>query len=333
MRVVRCARWCPAARDSPPRTICACSTRCCTRPRNRSPSPAPTLCPTIPCSTPSPRPPSAGWKWNCLSQNPGRPVPVHHAQRSYYEALLKAGVRIFLYPKPMVLHAKLFTVDSDVAVIGSSNMDMRSFSLNYEVSLMLLGAESVAVDARGAGHLPRDVRRAHPRRVDLPRPQGDVRRQRDAPDRCPPVRIVVEAEGIRTPDLLIANETRYQLRHSPRGDARGNVSTGEAGCSESGAGGATRLAPRRCGGAGGLVGLADQAAVGLAAARSSRRPVESRSMVRTERAAAALSTYVGRVTGTGSQLPGSRSAAGGRRRSPRSRALGYRCRLDRGGAA
>jgi len=68
---------------------------------------------------------------------------VHHAQRSYYEALLRAGVRIYLYPAPTILHAKHFTIDDDVAVIGSSNMDMRSFALNYEVSLMLLGPEVV----------------------------------------------------------------------------------------------------------------------------------------------------------------------------------------------
>jgi cardiolipin synthase A/B len=64
---------------------------------------------------------------------------VHHAQRSYYQALLEAGVRIYLYPKPFVLHAKHFTVDDEIAVLGSSNMDMRSFSLNLEVSVMMLG--------------------------------------------------------------------------------------------------------------------------------------------------------------------------------------------------
>ncbi|GAA4024297.1 cardiolipin synthase [Arthrobacter methylotrophus] len=68
---------------------------------------------------------------------------VHHAQRSYYEALLEAGVRIYLYRAPYVLHAKHFTIDEEVAVLGSSNMDMRSFSLNMEVSVMLLGAEAV----------------------------------------------------------------------------------------------------------------------------------------------------------------------------------------------
>ncbi len=62
---------------------------------------------------------------------------VYHAQRSYYEALLRAGVRIWLYESPTVLHAKHFTIDDEVAVIGSSNMDMRSFSLNLEISVMV----------------------------------------------------------------------------------------------------------------------------------------------------------------------------------------------------
>lgn len=69
---------------------------------------------------------------------------VGHAQASYYRALLEAGVRIYLYPAPWILHSKHFTIDDDVAVLGSSNMDMRSFALNYEVSLMLLGPEVVA---------------------------------------------------------------------------------------------------------------------------------------------------------------------------------------------
>ncbi|MBT1621451.1 cardiolipin synthase [Curtobacterium flaccumfaciens pv. oortii] len=62
-----------------------------------------------------------------------------HAQRSYYEGLLRAGVRIWLYRAPTILHAKHFTIDDEVSVIGSSNMDMRSFSLNLEVSVMVRG--------------------------------------------------------------------------------------------------------------------------------------------------------------------------------------------------
>ena len=68
---------------------------------------------------------------------------VFHAQRSYYTALLEAGVRIRLYPAPYVLHAKFFAVDDDIAVVGSSNMDYRSFALNYEVMLLLRGREVV----------------------------------------------------------------------------------------------------------------------------------------------------------------------------------------------
>lgn len=69
---------------------------------------------------------------------------VYHAQRSYYEALLRAGVRIWKYKAPYILHAKHFTIDDDVAVIGSSNMDIRSFLLNMEVSLMVRSRGFVA---------------------------------------------------------------------------------------------------------------------------------------------------------------------------------------------
>ena len=62
---------------------------------------------------------------------------VFHAQRSYYEALLRAGVHIYCYPAPYILHAKHISVDDEVALIGSSNMDMRSFGLNSEISLMV----------------------------------------------------------------------------------------------------------------------------------------------------------------------------------------------------
>jgi cardiolipin synthase len=61
---------------------------------------------------------------------------VFHAQRSYYEELLKAGVRIYLYRPPVLLHSKFLIIDDDIAVIGSSNMDIRSFELNLEVTLV-----------------------------------------------------------------------------------------------------------------------------------------------------------------------------------------------------
>ncbi|MEV4669848.1 cardiolipin synthase [Microbacterium sp. LWO12-1.2] len=73
----------------------------------------------------------------------GDQAMVYHAQRSYYEVLLKAGVRIWMYRKPYILHTKSLTIDDEVAVIGSSNMDMRSFGLNLEVSMLVRGEEFV----------------------------------------------------------------------------------------------------------------------------------------------------------------------------------------------
>jgi len=60
----------------------------------------------------------------------------YHAQGSYYEELLKAGVHIYRYRAPVILHSKSITIDDDIAVIGSSNMDIRSFQLNLEVTLV-----------------------------------------------------------------------------------------------------------------------------------------------------------------------------------------------------
>ncbi|WP_416385051.1 cardiolipin synthase [Tersicoccus mangrovi] len=73
---------------------------------------------------------------------------VYHAQRSYYEELLEAGVCIYLYRSPTILHTKAIVIDDAVAVVGSSNMDMRSFALNLEVSTLVHGKDFVsALDA------------------------------------------------------------------------------------------------------------------------------------------------------------------------------------------
>lgn len=61
---------------------------------------------------------------------------VAHAQRSYYEEMLDAGVDIYLYKAPVLLHAKFIVVDDDIALVGSSNMDIRSFELNHELTLL-----------------------------------------------------------------------------------------------------------------------------------------------------------------------------------------------------
>ena len=60
---------------------------------------------------------------------------VAAASRSYYCELLAAGVRIFEYEGGL-LHTKSLTLDGDVTLIGSANMDRRSFELNYENNIL-----------------------------------------------------------------------------------------------------------------------------------------------------------------------------------------------------
>jgi len=57
------------------------------------------------------------------------------AQASYYDDLLRSGVRIALY-RPHFLHAKHLSVDDDVALLGSINLDIRSFALNAEAGIL-----------------------------------------------------------------------------------------------------------------------------------------------------------------------------------------------------
>jgi cardiolipin synthase len=64
------------------------------------------------------------------------------AQGSYFEALLEVGVEISEC-ETNFLHAKHMTVDDEIALVGSSNMDMRSFELNSEVTLVSYDREVV----------------------------------------------------------------------------------------------------------------------------------------------------------------------------------------------
>jgi cardiolipin synthase len=65
------------------------------------------------------------------------------AQRSFYDELLEAGVNIHLY-QPRFLHAKYLTVDNEVALIGSANIDIRSFALNAEIEILFYDVRVVA---------------------------------------------------------------------------------------------------------------------------------------------------------------------------------------------
>lgn len=72
-----------------------------------------------------------------LLPGPKADVPIaRHAAHGAYSALLASGVRLFEY-QAATLHAKTVVVDSYASVIGSSNLDFRSFWLNAECNLLL----------------------------------------------------------------------------------------------------------------------------------------------------------------------------------------------------
>lgn len=65
---------------------------------------------------------------------------VNAAARSYYTELLKYGIRIFEYQKGFV-HSKTMAVDDSLSMVGSANMDYRSFDLNFEVNAVVYSKE------------------------------------------------------------------------------------------------------------------------------------------------------------------------------------------------
>lgn len=61
---------------------------------------------------------------------------VKHATNSYLERILEAGVRVFLYKKGFI-HAKTIAIDDVFSTIGTSNMDYRSFNINFEINAFM----------------------------------------------------------------------------------------------------------------------------------------------------------------------------------------------------
>jgi len=65
---------------------------------------------------------------------------VNAAACSYYADLLKSGVEIYRYQKGFV-HAKTMVIDNEIAIVGTANMDVRSFDLNFEVNAIVYDEE------------------------------------------------------------------------------------------------------------------------------------------------------------------------------------------------
>ncbi|WP_110955609.1 cardiolipin synthase [Anaerosinus massiliensis] len=66
-------------------------------------------------------------------------IVVHKVSISYLGELLSYGIEIFFYPG--FLHAKMLLIDEEITSIGSANMDIRSFTLNFEVNAFMYGKE------------------------------------------------------------------------------------------------------------------------------------------------------------------------------------------------
>ncbi|MPT04698.1 MAG: cardiolipin synthase [Delftia sp.] len=65
---------------------------------------------------------------------------VTAAARSYYDELIRCGVRVYEY-KARMLHSKTLVVDDSISIIGTANFDYRSFFLNYEVCAIAYGPQ------------------------------------------------------------------------------------------------------------------------------------------------------------------------------------------------
>jgi cardiolipin synthase len=86
---------------------------------------------------------------------------VGHAQRSYYEELIRAGITISLYKKPQLVHEKFIAVDDEVAVIGSSNLDVRSFALNHECIVVAYDTKTAKALVRHHRELLKNSKKIH----------------------------------------------------------------------------------------------------------------------------------------------------------------------------
>jgi len=73
---------------------------------------------------------------------------VAASSRSYYQDLIDAGAEIFEF-RPGLLHAKTMVVDRFIGLIGSANLDRRSFELNFENNVLFADRSfAAAVRAR-----------------------------------------------------------------------------------------------------------------------------------------------------------------------------------------
>lgn len=76
---------------------------------------------------------------------PGRydHILVYYASRTYLAELIKDGARIYFYDPKSFVHAKCVIIDGKIATVGTANMDIRSYELNYEINAVIYDEETV----------------------------------------------------------------------------------------------------------------------------------------------------------------------------------------------
>jgi cardiolipin synthase len=62
---------------------------------------------------------------------------VYYASKTYLAELLGCGVKIYTYDKNAFIHSKTITIDGIISTVGTANMDIRSFELNYEINAVI----------------------------------------------------------------------------------------------------------------------------------------------------------------------------------------------------
>lgn len=74
---------------------------------------------------------------------PGRydHISVYYASRTYLAELIKCGVKVYFYKEDSFVHAKSLTIDGRIAMVGTANMDIRSYELNYEINAVIYNDE------------------------------------------------------------------------------------------------------------------------------------------------------------------------------------------------
>ena len=62
---------------------------------------------------------------------------VYHASRTYLAELVKGGIKVYFYKQDSFIHSKVITIDGEIASVGTANMDIRSYELNYEINAVI----------------------------------------------------------------------------------------------------------------------------------------------------------------------------------------------------